>query len=199
MSDVLIVSAPVPGAYPTVNTMWAGSSRGGKKSLVYTDLFDAVQRAAEAEIDRTGWTTAAYYCAVSLTLYRNTRREIDCANTSKAELDAMTAAGVWVDDKFARPFLADTEYDPSGESRVVIVVRRRFPDMHFTADAPAKVPIAARLRAQGARKPRSKPFCPPGPEIDAQEAIFGRTVLVDGRPATAAEKAALDRHLGRAR
>jgi hypothetical protein len=128
MSDALIVTAPVPGRYPTVNSLGSDGFRGGKKSIEYHDLFTAVKDNAESEMLRTGWTMATYYCAVSATLYRNTKRKIDAGNLLKCEADALTAAGVWADDYLARPNTLDVEYDPNGESRVVIIIRRRFPD-----------------------------------------------------------------------
>ncbi len=130
MSDILsFVVRPIPDRYPTNNALGRDGFRGGRKSEAYKALATAIDDAAKAEIARVGWTTATYYCATELTIYRSTRTRIDAANLGKCELDAMTRAGVWLDDELAKPYGAETEYDPSAPSRLLVVVRRRYPSL----------------------------------------------------------------------
>ncbi len=98
----------------------------GRKTPEYHALYEAVKEAAKAEILRTGWVTADDEVATSIVLYRSTSRRQDCGNIGKVESDALTAAAVWVDDRYAKPWHTDIEYDPSGPDRVTIVLRRRF-------------------------------------------------------------------------
>ena len=127
MSDVLVVVALVPGAYPTVNHLGKDGQRGGRKSVEYHDLGKAVKDAAEAEIARVGWVTSTYPCAVSFTLYHRTGIFPDVDNIPKCPNDFLAVAGVFTTDKLARPVVVDVEYDPDGPARLVIIVRRRFP------------------------------------------------------------------------
>ena len=143
MGDVLVVSAPVPGRYASVNHLGSGAHRGGKKTPEYHDLFNAVVAAAEAEMQRVAWRIADYPCAVAITLYHRNGIFPDALNIGKCEFDALTAAGVWIDDKYGRPATADTELDPDGDPRVVIVIRRRFPP--YVPKASALV-VAARAK-----------------------------------------------------
>lgn len=125
--DVIVITAPVPGAYPSVNATGRDGFRGGRKTPEYLALFDAVREAAGREMERVGWICAEYLCATTVTFYHTDKRQRDCSNLAKCELDALTTARVWLDDSLARPVTLETEYDPKGPARVVIIVRRKFP------------------------------------------------------------------------
>jgi hypothetical protein len=84
----------------------------------------------------------------------------DAGNLAKCELDSLrpsTAheekrdrcapfAGVYLDDDQVRPYRSDVEYDPRGIDRIVIVVRRRYPDIDV-APAPAKKIVKPKAHA----------------------------------------------------
>jgi len=171
VSDVLVVTAFVPGAYPSVNAVGRDSFRGGRKSPEYVDLFAAVRDAAEAETARIGWVCAEYPCDVSVTFYHRDKRRRDCSNLAKTELDALTAAGVWVDDTLARAVHLDIEYDPAGESRVVIVVRRKFA-VHVAQVSP----LLAKARRTRGRSPESELVHAEAPKPP------GRVAYINGKP-----------------
>ncbi|GAC1502049.1 MAG: hypothetical protein NVS1B2_27360 [Vulcanimicrobiaceae bacterium] len=178
MSDALLISALVPGAYPSQNHTGSDGRRGGKKSKEYHALFSAVEDAAMVEVERVGWICAEYLCDASVTLYHPTRIAPDASNLAKCELDALTAAGVWANDRLARPVHFETEYDPQGgESRIVIVVRRRCAP--YVAAASPMV-IAAR-RARSARVAVVEPIEMPLPGVRA------RMAYVDGKPVPVAQ------------
>lgn len=172
MSDVLVITARVPGAYPTTNAVGADGRRGGRKSQAYVDLTDAVRKAAMLEMDRVDWETAEWYCAVDLTFYHSSARKIDAQNAGIAENNALTAAGVWVDDRLAEPVTFRTEYDPAGESRVVIIIRKRYAPLAPKASA---IVLAARnlSRRLNAQEVAPEPSVRPAPK---------RMAYVNGRP-----------------
>jgi hypothetical protein len=122
MSDVLSVTVSLGGRYPSTNHTANGSHRAGPKSPEYKALFDAVKCAAEAEIARTGWVKADGECLTIITRYVPDRRRCDAVNLGTSECNALTAAGVWADDRLAQPCIKHIRHDPNGEHRVSIVV-----------------------------------------------------------------------------
>ncbi len=169
MSLVLAFTVPAPRKYPSVNHLGRDGFRGGKKSPEYHELFDAVKRAAEAEMLRVGWECADYLVDASLTVYFDSGRQADAGNTGKCELDAMTAAGVWRDDRLARPLRLDTEHDPSGPSRIVIVARRKFPP--YIQQASSLVVKARQIAAK-------KNSAAPSPVLQPQKVMYVNGVPV---------------------
>jgi hypothetical protein len=179
VSDVLVISVPVDGAYAGVNDVAAGWG-AAKKSPAYLSLFRDVREAARAEMTRTGWETATYACAVEVVRYYRTLRIGDADGLAKVPIDALSPstphqeardrsapfAGVWVNDRLARPLRADVEYDPDGEDRLVIVVRRRFPD-----------PLAAEKRPRSARRTPMAANTPPAPPAPARPAQAAKTPI----------------------
>lgn len=152
MADVLVITVPVPaGTYPSVNHTGRGVFKKGRKTDEYHELFNAVKTAAEEEMARIGWETATDYCWTSITRYKSTRRKQDVGNLGKCESDALTAAGVWIDDDRAAPVSLDIEYDPAGPDRVVIIVRRRFVAQNITAMPAPRGAKDAEPRAAGRR------------------------------------------------
>ncbi len=172
VSDVLSLSVPLPTtAYPSVNSLGGDGFRGGKKTVAYHALFDAVKAAAEAEMARTGWETADFLVDATLVLVTRSARIRDASNCGKCEMDALTAAGVWLDDALARPWRTDCENDPSGPDRVVIVVRRRYPII-----VPRGSPMVANTRR---RRPAS---IPPGAIVPLHDPRgTSQIALVNGR------------------
>jgi hypothetical protein len=157
VSDVLTITVPIEGTYAGVNDVANGW--GAKaKSTAYLTLFRATREAARAEMERVGWETARYACAVEVIRYHRTRQMNDATNLGKCEADAMAPstpkqeardkcvpfAGVYANDRLARPYGADVEYDAEGIDRVVIIVRRRFPDVLAVAAAKPRTARAAR-------------------------------------------------------
>jgi Holliday junction resolvase RusA-like endonuclease len=138
-SDVLSVTVLIGAQYASVNHVGAGSHRGGTKSPAYKRLFADVKAAAEAEIARTGWTTASCECFVTIVRYVGDRRRHDAMNLGKCEMDALTAAEVWHDDCLANPCLPWIRYDAEGGHRVTIVIVKLFAS---TCNAPTPVPRA---------------------------------------------------------
>lgn len=158
--DVLVITVPIVGAYASTNDVGKIDRR---KSPAYKDLFRNTREIARAEMARVGWLPATFNCDVSIVRYTPTLQRRDASNLGKAELDALSPstaqqilrdrcepfAGVWTNDELARPFHADVQYDPNGEDRIVVVIRRRFPD-------PPPKP-AAEQRPENARKGPAQP------------------------------------------
>ncbi|GAC1547104.1 MAG: hypothetical protein NVS2B17_31060 [Candidatus Velthaea sp.] len=76
---------------------------------------------------------------------------------------------MWANDVLARPVVLDTEYDPERPSRVVIVVRRRFPP--YLSQPAARVATPAAMPARPRRPARA-----------VATPATGRIVMVNGRP-----------------
>lgn len=148
MTDVLSITVPIGSRYASVNNVGGNSHRGGKKSPEYRRLFNAVQSAAEAEIERTGWTKATSECAAYVVRYVSDRRRRDATNAFKCEADALTEAGVWDDDNLVNPFLSTIRYDTEGENRVTIVIVKLYQSV------PGPVTHAGLLTS---RQPRTAP------------------------------------------
>ncbi len=140
MSDVFAITVPIGAQYASVNHVGAGSHRGGKKSLAYKRLFADVKGAAEAEIARTGWTTASCSCFAMIVRYLGDRRRHDAMNLGKCEFDALTAAGASEDDHLAGPCMPWVRFDGQGEHRAAIVVVKLYQSVVES------VPIASRER-----------------------------------------------------
>ena len=121
--DVLVVTALIDGAYPSVNTMFAGNQRGGRKTPEYRALRAAVMEAAKAEIERTGWVRQSGPCRVWVTRYVPDSRCRDASNIGKCELDALEKVGVYDNDKLCNPVTLGI-VPGGGSDRVVIVVQR---------------------------------------------------------------------------
>jgi hypothetical protein len=188
--DVLCITVPLESnAYPSTNGLGANSYRGGRKSPAYRTLFRDVKKAAETERARIGWPTATYPCTVSLTLYRNDLCAADSGNLSKCEHDALTAAGVWEDDRLAVPCTFAIEYDPEGVPRVNIVVRRRFPtladrlalrDRDNASTAAAKPRTKARTRRKASTNESPAATMPSSASVSVPR---GRYAVGDALPA----------------
>lgn len=177
MSDVLVVTAPLGARYPSQNHTGADGARFGKKSPEYHDLFAAVADAARAEIERTGWACASFYVEASCTLYRRADR-IDPSNVGKCEFDALTAAGAWASDKLARPVHLEVEIDPEGDERVVLVLRRRYPQRVPKPSLAERVRLEARSAA-----PKRTPAAAAPPAADAPPSKgMPRVAWRDGKP-----------------
>lgn len=121
MSDVLAITVPLGSRYASVNGVGRDNRRGGRKSDAYKRLYADVKAAAEAEIARTGWTTATANCFAMIVRYVPGNRRCDAMNQGKCEWDALTAAGVWDDDRWANPSLPWIVPN-AGEHRIAIVV-----------------------------------------------------------------------------
>ena len=122
--DVLVVTALIDGAYPSVNTMFAGQSRGGGKTPEYKRLRAAVMEAAKAEIQRTGWVRQSGPCRVWVTRYVPDSRRRDASNLGKCELDALEKVGVYDNDELCNPVTQHIVSPDIPPDRVVIVVQR---------------------------------------------------------------------------
>lgn len=123
MSDVLVVSIALDdNRYASVNAIGKDGFRGGRKSEPYKAIFKAIKEAAEAEIKRIGWTSTA--CEHDVTVYRflPLRLRADASNMGKAELDALTKAGAWPDDRYGNPARYVLRYDAAGPHRISVVI-----------------------------------------------------------------------------
>ncbi len=130
MADVLALSIELPdGKYASVNNRNRGL-RDPRKSEIYKAVFDLVKRAAEDAIFRTGWITAECECSATIIRVLNRRARVDASNLSKVEWDALTAAGVWSDDRLANPSQMLVRYDDAGPHRVNIIVTKLYEPAH---------------------------------------------------------------------
>ena len=193
--DVLWLTIPLRGAYASFNAL---DKMDRRKSPAYLDLFRDTREAARAEMARIGWTTATFRCEVSVIRYCADRGQKDASNVGKAELDALspstaqqhvrdrcaTFPGVWRNDSLARPYHADIEYDPAGPDRIVIIIRRRFPDA-----------IGTQGRAPGVRASVGKAAQKPSAEAPATVDTLpdGRAATLNGAPFSYAKALALVR------
>ena len=162
MSDVLALSIPLGSTYPSVNHLHKDGFIGGRKSDAYKTLFADVKTAAEAEIARTGWETASTECALTVIRYQETRRRSDATNLAKVEADALTAAGVWADDRLATPVTLMVRFDPAGQHRLAIVVVK----LHEATTESAQVGKKSAPRRPRAAKPPARPAPFVGDAVD---------------------------------
>lgn len=137
MSDVLAITVEIDGRYPSVNHTGGDGFRGGRKSREYRQLFARVKYAALDEMARTGWTKAECDCFVSIVRYIPDMRRCDAMNLGKTELDALTAAGVWLDDNLANPPMAWIRRDIDGKHRVSIVVVKLYESHRLIVQLPS--------------------------------------------------------------
>lgn len=133
MSDVLSITVPIGAKYASVNSVGANGHRAGKKSPEYKALFADVKAAAETEIKWLGWDKAECECLAMIVRYVADRRRHDAMNLGKCEWDALTEAGVWLDDSLANPCLPMIRY--CAPHRVTIVVVKLYESVLKPAQA----------------------------------------------------------------
>lgn len=192
-ADVLVLTVTIDGAYASANAVSDHGATRGKKSPAYLELFRSVREAARAAMAATGWETAHDPCEVQVVRYHATRRLADAPNLGKVECDALEPStpheeerdkcdpfpGVFANDDLVRPYSADVEYDPAGPDRVVVIIRRRFPDV-LVADAPAPrrsrrpAPTPAATEPPSASKTRFETHFPETAQIVAQRDAIER-------------------------
>jgi len=143
MSDVLSITVPIGAKYASVNSVGANGHRAGKKSPEYKALFADVKAAAETEIKWLGWDKAECECLAMIVRYVADRRRHDAMNLGKCEWDALTEAGVWLDDSLANPCLPMIRY--CAPHRVTIVVVK----LYESVLKPVESTRAATARAPG--------------------------------------------------
>ena len=186
--------------YASANAISDHGRYGGAKSEEYLALFRAVREAARAEMAAIGWTTWAHGCDATVVRYHRTLVVTDAPNLGKIELDALEPsnahedrrdgaapfAGVFENDRQIRGYHATTEYDPEGPDRVLITVRRRYPDAigATSTQRPKKAP-----RARAVAQPRSTP--PDSLERAPQARGDERLPVLNGRTISFAEAAKL--------
>ena len=159
MRDVLSITVPIGSRYASVNGLGANGHRAGKKSPEYHTLFDDVKRAAEAEIARTGWTTAECDCFAMIVRYVENRKRHDAMNLAKVEWDSLTAAGVWTDDSLANPCLPMIRY--STPHRITIVVVKLYESVLTPVECPPGVQASRPRRSAQAGNDVPKPDAGP--------------------------------------
>jgi len=179
--DLLRIVVPTPifetkkGAlrerYASANAVSDHGRFGGRKSEEYLALFRAVREAARAEMIATAWATWEHDCEVLVVRYHRTLVASDATNLGKVECDALEPStpledrrdgsapfpGIFLNDRQVRPYSSDTEYDPEGPDRVLITVRRRYPNAIALAAVQPK-----RRRKADAPTPDASPDLPPG-------------------------------------
>jgi Holliday junction resolvase RusA-like endonuclease len=192
--DVLVISASIDGAYPSVNSLGKDGRRYGRKTDEYKALFAAVKDAASAEMFRTGWVTTSDECEVTVTRYVRDRRRRDAGNMSKVELDALSRACVWEDDSQATRVVLEIMHDPKGEDRVVIVVRRWRATHFATSNDVGKREVAADgiRRKQGRSLPCSATSAA---RSQSEQAVSSACALLNGHPISQSEAMKLVRGL----
>lgn len=195
--DTITIVVPVVGPYASTNDVASGFG-GAKKSSAYLELFRGCRRAAQREVERVGWTPASYRCKVEIVRYTRSRGMKDAGNVGKVELDALSPstpkqserdnappfAGLWTNDQLARPFTADIEYDPEGMERVVIHVRRRFPDP-LTLEPqtrPWKHTSGSVAQPSGRRAKRAQEPATAAKQASAPVAAGGMVATCNGKP-----------------
>ena len=206
--------------YAGVNAIRDAGAYGGRKSAAYLDLFRAVREAARAEMARTGWETWHGTVQFQVVRYHRTRRLVDAPNMGVVEANALRPStpeeerrdrcdpfpGVYRDDVPARPHSADCAYDPDGTDRVLIICRRRYPDVlpvHAPPPRPPKAtppavprPAAREERRSGVYPPKP-PATPPGlASYRAGDPIPDGYVLENGVLVKMTAQEALDRIFG---
>lgn len=139
MADVLAITVPIEGRYASNNALGKDSHRGGRKSEAYKALFKSVKEAAEDEAMRIGWVPLPCEHDITILRYLPARWRTDAMNLGKCEGDALTAAGIWPDDRYANPARFLVRYDASGQHRIAIVVVKLYePANTFALDAKPK-------------------------------------------------------------
>jgi hypothetical protein len=188
MPDTLTLTVFVDGAYASMNAI---DRMDRRKSPAYLDLFRSVREAARLEVERIGWTPAEHFVQAQVVRYVTNLRgfNADAGNIGKCELDALAPstpaqeqrdrcapfAGVWTNDRLARPWSADIEFDPAGPDRVVILLRRRFPSPTETKERAR--PRASRVVA-AAEAIVAKPMYVPGQPIPDGYALLGAELVL---------------------
>jgi Holliday junction resolvase RusA-like endonuclease len=180
VSDVLSISVPIGARYASVNHTNAGSHRGGKKSPEYKALFADVKRAAMDAMVLTGWTIARCECFVTIVRYVPDHRQHDAMNLGKCEFDALTAAGIWQDDKWANPCMPWIRY--SAPHRVTIVVVKLYEsvlsgEMH-NPDSPRARRGSARAGNNMSQNLRDKT----NHAANGPESVSGGVAYLNGKP-----------------
>ena len=161
--DVLVMTIPIIGRYPSVNNVGADGFRGGRKSKAYVDLYDAVYQLGERAVEQ-GWRKIEDPARISITRYAVTRAPRDSVNIGTAECNALTECGVWTDDAFGQTFSSSIVVDPLGPDRILIIVQRLTP----IAPNPRTAAAPKRARVEAAKLPAAP--------------HSGRTALIDGKP-----------------
>lgn len=120
-ASALTLKLPWP---PSVNRYWRHAARGGHAvTYVSRDGLDYKAAVAEAVREQTsGHKPYSGQVAVRVVLYPPSRRDYDADNRLKGLFDALTQAGVWVDDKLAREIhvAKDAPCPPKGRAVVTI-------------------------------------------------------------------------------
>lgn len=134
--DVLTLTIALGTRYPSKNHEGRDGMRTGRKSEEYRKLFEDIKEAAEREMARTGWNMAECECLTIVVRYMPNHLRADALNLAGCEANALTAAGVWTDDRLAQPVTLHIRYDDEGPHRVTIVVMKLY--------EPANVRIVAK-------------------------------------------------------
>lgn len=158
--DILVMSIPIVGRYPSQNEIGADGFRGGRKSKAYRDLFAVVTRISERVV-AMGWRKIVEPARVTVTRYATTRAARDAINLGTAELNALTKGGVWLDDALGADVSASVVVS-DGPDRVLIVVQRLSE-------------IRPNPRSAAAKPKRAT-------EQTAQQSHSGQVAYMDGRP-----------------
>ena len=111
---------------PSVNRYWRHAARGGH-AVTYVSRDGLDYKAAVAEAVReqaTGHTPYSGQVAVRVVLYPPSRRDYDADNRLKGLFDALTQAGVWIDDKLAREIHVAKEAPCPPKGRAVVTIWR---------------------------------------------------------------------------
>jgi len=132
--DVLVITVPIDGRYPSANSSLASSRAYGGKSQAYKDLFEKVLKMGQTAVE-AGWPTLEYRCRVTIDRYAPDHRLRDAANLGGCECNALTAAKVWTDDSLAAPITKDYHPGADGVDRVVITIHRLPPPVGVKARA----------------------------------------------------------------
>jgi hypothetical protein len=189
LTDVLTITVPLlDGHYASKNAEGRDGFRGGRKSEVYKRVFKDTKTAAEAAIVESGWTMADCECFASIILFFDRRARRDALNIGTAEANALTAAGVWVDDNVANPPLKWIRYDPDGQNRIVITVVKLHRPWKRDDEKP-------RASAASAAERRHRPCSvderreePAQTASSKRSPIIGsRTPTLNGKPITASQ------------
>lgn len=83
---------------PSANAIWRNARGRTYLSKEYKTFLEEVAAAWRPEQAAGGWETDARY-TVTIQLFPATRRKYDVDNRIKPTLDALTKAGVWLDDE----------------------------------------------------------------------------------------------------
>ena len=122
-ASALTLKLPWP---PSVNRYWRHAARGGHAvTYVSRDGLDYKTAVAEAVREQaTGHMPYSGQVAVRVVLYPPSKREYDADNRLKGLFDALTQAGVWVDDKLAREIHVAKEVPCPPKGRAVVTIWR---------------------------------------------------------------------------